>query len=150
MDEGLLEKGLQILPGPSGGPESEAEKLFLAPTAAPKPLLSGAGVGDVDLPSVEVTPEAGMCVKTRNIAGQKVFVNVCKINEIPPARPISEEQLRSVIAEEDYASDFRVPMSLGAPREEKDKSGGPCHCADVAVNSAWYEDTMENNLTFTT
>jgi hypothetical protein len=41
-------------------------------------------------------------------------------------------------------------MSLGAPRKETDKSGGPCQSCDVAVNTAWYEDTMENNLTFTT
>ena len=37
---------------------------------------------------------------------------------------------------------FRVPMSLGAPREEKDKSGNPCFVCDVAVNSVWYSDTM--------
>jgi hypothetical protein len=33
-------------------------------------------------------------------------------------------------------------MSLGAPRQEKDKSGQPCLVADVAVNSVWYSDTM--------
>ena len=65
-------------------------------------------------------------------------------------RPITEDQLQKIIAEDDYASDFRIPMSLGEPREEKDKAGGPCHCADVAVNAAWYEDTMQGNLTFTT
>ena len=29
-------------------------------------------------------------------------------------------------------------MSLGAPREEKDKSGGKCLASDVAINSIWY------------
>lgn len=102
------------------------------------------------MPSVQVCPDPGMCVKTKNVAGQKVFVNLCKIQEIPPARPISEERLQEIILSEDYSSDYRVPMSLGAPRTEKDKSGKDCVACDVAVNSVWYDQTMENSLTFTT
>ena len=41
-------------------------------------------------------------------------------------------------------------MSLGAPRPEKDKSGIPCLASDVAVNSAWFEDNVSDNLVFTT
>ena len=41
-------------------------------------------------------------------------------------------------------------MSLGSPRSEKDKSGGACLCSDVALNAAWYEDSLENSITFTT
>jgi len=128
--------------------DAEAEKLFAASPATRAPVLSASDAAL--LPALDVTPEPGICVKTRNLAGGKVFVNVCKINEIPPARPITEDQLQKIIAEEDYATDFRVPMSLGEPRAEKDKAGGPCHCADVAVNAAWFEDTMQGSLTFTT
>ena len=144
VDGGILEKNLQIVPTIV---ESEAEKALFSP--APQPDLITQR-DSVSLPAIDVVPKPGMCVKTKNLTDEKVFVNVCKINEIPPARPISEEQLQKVIAEDDYASDFRVPMSLGAPRKETDKSGGPCYCADVAVNTAWYEDTMENSITFTT
>jgi hypothetical protein len=41
-------------------------------------------------------------------------------------------------------------MSLGAPREEQDKSGNACLVCDVAVNSAWFADCVENSLIFTT
>jgi hypothetical protein len=54
-----------------------------------------------------VTPEAGMCVKTKNIAGEKVFVNICKIQEIPPAPPLSEEKLQEIILSEDYTADYK-------------------------------------------
>ena len=145
VDGDILQSQLQIVPLPSGI-DAEAGRLFGAPAKTPTLSATDAAL----LPAFDVTPEPGMCVKTRNLAGEKVFVNVCKINEIPPARPITEEQLQGIIAAEDYATDFKIPMSLGEPRKEKDKAGGPCHCADVAVNAAWYEDTMQNNLTFTT
>ena len=91
-----------------------------------------------------------MCVKTKNIEGKKFFLNVCKINAIPPARPISEEALQTILVNEDYATDYKIPMSLGAPRIEKDKSGKDCYASDVAVNSVWYDQTMRDSLTFTT
>ena len=40
----------------------------------------------------------------------------------------------------------RVPMSLGAPRKEADKSGQSCLACDVAINSIWYADTLVRNL----
>jgi len=103
-----------------------------------------------EYPTVQVTPTPGMCVKTKNVNSEKVFINLCKILEIPPAPPLSEEKLKEIIASEDYNADFRVPMSLGAPREEKDKSGGKCLASDVAINSIWYEETMVNSIAFTT
>ncbi len=78
-----------------------------------------------------------------------MFLNLCRVNEIPPAPPMSESRLRSVIADDDYDSDYRVPMSLGAPREEQDKSGSPCLACDVAVNSAWFADTVAKSDVFT-
>jgi len=103
-----------------------------------------------EYPTVQVTPTPGMCIKTKNVKDEKVFINLCKIQEIPPAPPLSEDKLKDIIASEDYSADFRVPMSLGAPREEKDKSGGKCLASDVAINSIWYEETMANSIAFTT
>lgn len=103
-----------------------------------------------DYPAVQVTPTLGMCIKTKNVKNEKVFINLCKIQEIPPAPPLSEDKLKDIIASEDYTSDFRVPMSLGAPRDEKDKTGGKCSACDVAINSIWYEETMVNSIAFTT
>ncbi len=34
-------------------------------------------------------------------------------------------------------------------RKEKDKSGGECFAADVAVNSDWFSSTMEPSEVFT-
>ena len=59
------------------------------------------------LSSIEVTPHPGMCVKTKNLSGKKVFLNLCKIQEIPPPKSITENQLKEIIANEDYESDFR-------------------------------------------
>ena len=51
--------------------------------------------------------DPGMCVKTKNIAGDKVFLNFCKVHAIPPAKPISENALQDIIAHENYNSDYR-------------------------------------------
>jgi len=62
---------------------------------------------------------------------------------------MEEAELTKMIANEDYSNLWRVPMSLGAPRKEKDKSGVECLVAEVAVNSAWFEATMVDSLVFT-
>jgi len=40
-------------------------------------------------------------------------------------------------------------MSLGQPRREKDKSGGECWAAEVAINSVWFESRMKSSSVFT-
>jgi len=141
VDENIFDKNLRIIDGHN---ESDQTPLFRQldsrPTLLPEP----------ELPSVTVVPDAGMCVKTKNFEGKKFFINVCKIQAIPPAKPISEENLQLIIASEDYTSDYRIPMSLGAPRTEKDKSGLDCLVSDVAVNAVWYDEVMKDSLTFTT
>ena len=52
---------------------------------------------------------------------------------------MEENELERMIADEDYSNLWRVPMSLGEPRKEKDKSGGECWAAEVAINSKWFE-----------
>ena len=79
-----------------------------------------------------------------------MFINICKIQEIPPPPPLTEDKLKEIISNEDYSTDFRVPMSLGAPRDEKDKSGQKCSACDVAINSVWFDDVMFDSIAFTT
>lgn len=143
VDNSLFDKNLRIVE--SGFSDTNPAVSPFLNQNEPKSILP-----EPDLPSITVIPDSGMCVKTKNIEGEKVFINVCKVQSIPPAKPISEEALQNIIASEDYTSDFRIPMSLGAPRKEKDKSGRDCYSCDVAVNSVWYDQTMVDSLTFTT
>merc|ERR550519_49436 len=100
-------------------------------------------------PSLLATPSPGICVKTKTDGGDKFFINLCKLNEIPSPPPITEKELEDMIEKEDYSNLWRVPMSIGAPRKETDKSGGSCWAADVAVNKKWFEDTMLASKCFT-
>ena len=52
-----------------------------------------------------------------------------------------------MIAEEDYSNLWRVPMSLGEPRKEKDKSGAECWAAEVAINTNWFEQMAASRVT---
>ena len=61
-----------------------------------------------------------MCLKTRENGGGKVFLNVCTSDTLPAPENITEEELIKIL-ESDQPSDFRVPMSIGAPHTEKDK-----------------------------
>lgn len=103
-----------------------------------------------DYPSVQVTPTPGLCIKTKNVKNEKVFINLCKIQEIPPPPPLSEQELCDIISKDDYSNPYKVPMSISAPRKEEDKTGNPCWAADVAINSVWFDSEMENSIVFTT
>ena len=152
VDEGILDRNLRVVNDIEDGDflfEGEGSKKGTSSSSALGEVQRRPLLPEPELPSVEVTPEPGMCIKTKNLAGTKVFLNLCRVNEIPPAPPMSEARLKTIIEEEDYASDYRVPMSLGAPREEADKSGQPCLACDVAVNSAWFADTVSNSDVFT-
>ena len=59
---------------------------------------------------------------------------------------MEEQELERMIAEEDYSNLWRVPMSLGEPRKEKDKSGGECWAAEVAINTNWFEQMTASQV----
>lgn len=64
----------------------------------------------------------GMCVKTFSETDkQKVFVNICQSNSVPPPPDLSREELVELLQSED-PSGYRVPMSLGEPHTEIDNS----------------------------
>jgi len=136
VDPTILDSNLMVV----DQPEDPFSSLF--PTSSTKnhsldKLLPGA-----QYDSKSVIPKPGMCVKTKNAAGTKFFINLCKLAEIPAPPPIEESELSRIISSEDYTSPWRVPMSLGIPRKEKDKSGGECFAAEIAVNSSWFENTV--------
>uniref|UniRef100_A0A8D2LLI8 PIH1 domain-containing protein 1 n=1 Tax=Varanus komodoensis TaxID=61221 RepID=A0A8D2LLI8_VARKO len=73
-----------------------------------------------------IRPLPGFCLKTHTAAGEKVFVNVCRSSHIPPPPDLTNEELACLI-ESENASTFRIPMSLGEPHAEVDKSECPLH-----------------------
>ncbi|KAF7238813.1 PIH1 domain-containing protein 1 [Varanus komodoensis] len=90
-----------------------------------------------------IRPLPGFCLKTHTAAGEKVFVNVCRSSHIPPPPDLTNEELACLI-ESENASTFRIPMSLGEPHAEVDKSGNGCTAYDVTINTSFF-NKMENN-----
>ena len=63
---------------------------------------------------------SGLCAKTADSKGNKIFVNICVIDEIPEPKELTEEELMELWQSED-ATDFRIPLSLQEPHDELDK-----------------------------
>ena len=86
----------------------------------------------------------GLCLKTKTDKGEKVFINICKsdqvcckwmscvhacmctcvcdrvlVLQVPSPREISDEEVQQLVQSGD-ATKFRVPLSLGEPHTEKD------------------------------
>jgi len=138
----------------------EAEKMFeqLLKEAA-KPESSG-----VDLPSQLILPQPGFCMKTvkvpegtnpwTNSAGwpagaEKVFLNICYSEKLPDPPDISEEklvELLQVTEDAEGAEGFRVPMSLGEPHAELDKSGKGCTVYDVVISQGFMKKIKEKEI----
>lgn len=87
--------------------------------------------------TVPITPNPGLCAKTRTRDNQKVFINLCHHNAIPPPPP--SMSIEAILKKE---SPVQFPLSLGELRIEKDKSGNECNCYDVVVNSDYYHDEI--------
>ena len=145
VDSSILDSGLKIV----DDPEDQISQLFPSSQRKNNPINTLLSAGEADYQTATVVPKPGICVKTKNAAGTKFFINLCKLAEIPAPPPIEESELSRLIESEDYSNLWRVPMSLGAPRRETDKSGGECWAAEVAVNSAWFDKTMASSDLFT-
>ena len=142
VDPSILDSNLMMVQGE----DDPLSSLF--PSQPKKNPLSSLLPED-EFESVTVVPKPGLCVKAKNKDGTKFFINICKLAEIPSPPPIEESELAKVISEEDYTNLWRVPMSLGAPRTERDKSGAECLAAEVAINSQWFDKTMVDSDLFT-
>ncbi|XP_053908382.1 PIH1 domain-containing protein 1 isoform X2 [Cuculus canorus] len=94
-------------------------------------------------PPRAVTPQPGLCVKTR--AGEdKVFINVCHSAEVPAPPPLSPPALRRLLCAP--PDGFRIPMSLGEPHAEIDRGGRGCTAYDVVVNSGFFRTLQSDPL----
>ncbi|XP_067940872.1 PIH1 domain-containing protein 1-like [Watersipora subatra] len=92
-----------------------------------------------------VVPKPRFCVKTRSDGGEKIFLNICTAEHIPAPKDISDNELLKLLNSDD-PSQFRVPMSLGEPHAEVDKSGKGCTAYDIAINPSFSDKIDKNNL----
>ncbi|KAL8176821.1 UNVERIFIED_CONTAM: hypothetical protein K2H54_039050 [Gekko kuhli] len=133
-DNSLLSAELQ-------GEEEEEEFRRLLLQATQK--IQGAVPPPVD--SKPIRPLPGFCLKTRTDAGEKIFVNICRSPHVPPPPDLTNEELECLI-ESENASTFRIPMSLGEPHAEVDKSGHGCTAYDVTVSTDFFTKVESNHF----
>nr|XP_057904799.1 PIH1 domain-containing protein 1 isoform X2 [Doryrhamphus excisus] len=93
-----------------------------------------------------IRPQPGICVKTTSETDkQKVFVNICQSNSVPPPPELSREDLVELLQSED-PSGYRVPMSLGEPHTEVDNSSQGCTAYDVVINQEFFQKCQKEAL----
>ncbi|XP_064901442.1 PIH1 domain-containing protein 1 isoform X2 [Columba livia] len=125
----------------AGGPEeTEGHGRSRGPVAA----VGRTGGGRRGGRGAAAASAAGFCVKTR-AGGAKVFINVCHSGEVPPPPPLSPPGLRRLLLR-DPPGAFRIPMSLGEPHAELDRSGQGCTAYDVVVNSEFFRTLQADPL----
>ncbi|XP_073526534.1 PIH1 domain-containing protein 1-like [Phyllobates terribilis] len=95
--------------------------------------------------SRQIRPQSGFCIKTRTSKNTKIFINICKSNQIPAPPDLTEQELVSIL-ESDDPSGYRVPMSLGEPHVEVDNSGCGCTAYDIVINGTFFEKIKNNEL----
>lgn len=126
VDSSIVENNLRIADDSN---ENELNKLF--------------GNATPNYPSKVVKPFPGFCVKTRELkSGNKIFVNICKTDAIPPPKDVSQDELIDIISS-DSPGDFRVPMSIGEIRVEKDKKGEEAKVCDIAIHPDFFRKVEE-------
>ena len=79
-------------------------------------------------------PVGVFVIKATDVSGKKkVFINICRSPAISEPVPMTEEEAEeSQMMSKDLQ--FRVPISIGPPRVDKDKLGKPSIVYDIAVN----------------
>lgn len=93
-----------------------------------------------------IRPQPGLCVKTMlEPSKQKVFINICQSNSVPPPPPLSRDDLVELLQSED-PSGYRVPMSLGEPHTEIDNSSQGCTAYDVVINQDFFQTCQNDHL----
>ncbi|KAL0108227.1 hypothetical protein PUN28_015051 [Cardiocondyla obscurior] len=100
--------------------------------------------------SVLVQPIPGICIKAKTVNKEKVFVNICTSDKIPPPEDISDAKLIELLNNE--VPPYTIPMSIGFERMEPDKSGIPSLTYDVMINTAYLKKCKEKKhfMAFTT
>jgi len=75
-----------------------------------------------------VRPRGAFVFKTTDRAGSKIFINVCSSPQVPKPPEITPEMLQ------EEAPRVRIPLSMGEPREDSDKTGKPCTVYDAIMH----------------
>ncbi|XP_054263845.1 PIH1 domain-containing protein 1-like [Macrosteles quadrilineatus] len=101
--------------------------------------------GATNTPWKLVKPNPGFVVKTRSESGEKIFLNICHTEDIPPPRDLSDAELIKILESEEPSS-YRLPMSIGDLHQESDKSGAPCLVYDIAINTTFFHKVETNQL----
>lgn len=79
-----------------------------------------------------------MCVKAhRSTNNEKIFINICTSDGIPPPEDISPDQLTEILSSES-PSNYKIPMSITELRLTPDKSGNDAVVCDVAIHSNFF------------
>ena len=101
---------------------------------------AGKGSGAAQQQGEQVTPTPGFVAKTRSATrqGAKVFINVCSSDHVDKPAPVEG----GAGGEGSDELQMRIPMSLGPPREDLDKSGEVCTVYDVV----FHPDAVEGAL----
>ncbi|KAL4233162.1 PIH1 domain-containing protein 1 [Mactra antiquata] len=97
------------------------------------------------IPTTVVVPTPGFCLKTKNSKNEKIFINLCTAEHVPPPQDLSDDDLLKLLESEDPTG-FRIPMSIGEPHAEIDKSGGGCTAYDVVVSPIFMEKMKGSEL----
>uniref|UniRef100_A0A3Q2P224 PIH1 domain-containing protein 1 n=1 Tax=Fundulus heteroclitus TaxID=8078 RepID=A0A3Q2P224_FUNHE len=93
-----------------------------------------------------IRPQPGVCVKTfSEPSKEKVFINICQSNSVPPPPELSREELVELLQSED-PSGYRVPMSLGEPHTEVDNNSQGCTAYDVVINQDFFQRCQKDPL----
>lgn len=69
-----------------------------------------------------VAPNPGWCLKTWQLDGEKVFINICTSEIVLKPKDLSEDEVRKIVESEDPTK-FRVPMGIGEAHKEQDHNG---------------------------
>lgn len=97
------------------------------------------------IPYTTIVPVPVMCLKTRTDKGEKVFINLCHSGNVPEPKDLTDDELLQVLESED-PTQFRIPMSIGEPHAEIDKSGSGCTAYDVVVNPKFMDKMKRSEL----
>jgi len=101
----------------------------------------------------DVVPTPVFCVKTKHLKpdGNKVFLNICHSSAVPRPPPITEEELQRRVEEaerDNLTVTYRIPISLGELREEKDNKGKAVDVFDIVVNEGHLKHLEEEKATY--
>ena len=97
-------------------------------------------VSSIQAQGMDIIPDPGFVVKTKNLkSGNKVFINICVSQHL--ANLSKKTQLMDDGTEQEG---INIPMSVGPPRPDKDKSGNSCLVFDMIVNPEVVKDSKED------